>query len=156
MPISAFGLVALFIACSIVLGWLAVRLLARFGGPTGRAAYVLPIAAGFLAFYLIGHKLGIAVGPEIPLLGFQVALIGDLAIGFAAALVVAAGQWLVVRAVAARRADRGVLGAGPRPVEAESTPPRPTPAKVGPAPGLRPASRQSSQPEMQHLLPHRA
>ena len=106
MPMSAYGLVTLFVLCSIAIGWLAVRLVARLGGPTGRAAHVLPIAAGFLAFYLIGHKLGIAVGPEVSLLGFQVALIGDLAIGFAAALVVAVGQWLVVRARATRGTNR--------------------------------------------------
>ncbi len=103
MPLSAFGLVTLFVVCSGLLGWLAVRIVARFGGPSSRTAYVLPSAAGFLAFYLIGHKLGIAVGPEIPLLGFQVALFGDLLIGFAAALAAAVAQWLVVRARAARR-----------------------------------------------------
>ena len=102
MPLSAYGLVTLFVLCSIALGWLAVRIVARFGGPTSRPAHLLPIAGGFLAFYLIGHKLGIAVGPEIPLLGFQVALFGDLAIGFAAALATAIAQWLVVRARAVR------------------------------------------------------
>ena len=102
MPLSAYGLVTLFVLCSVALGWVAVRIVARFGGPTSRMAYVLPIAAGFLAFYLIGHKLGIALGPEIPLLGFEVALFGDLAIGFAAALATAVAQWLVVRARTAR------------------------------------------------------
>ena len=42
------------------------------------------------------------MGPEIGLFGFQVALLGDLAIGFAAALAVAVVQALVVRARAAR------------------------------------------------------
>jgi len=103
MPVAAYGLVTLFVLCSVGLGWVAVRIVARSGGPTGRAAFVLPIAAGFLAFYLIGHRLGIAIGPEIPLLGFQVALIGDLVIGFAAALAVAVVQWLVLRAASSRR-----------------------------------------------------
>ena len=66
--------------------------------------------AAFGAFYLIGHKLGLSVGPEVGLFGFQVALLGDLAIGFAAALVVALLQAAVVRArrptAAARRARR--------------------------------------------------
>ena len=64
----------------------------------GVAATGLPTMAAFGAFYLIGHRLGLAVGPEISLLGFQVALFGDLAIGFAAALVVALAQAAVVRA----------------------------------------------------------
>jgi hypothetical protein len=98
MPPAAYALVTLFIACSIVLGIAAVRLAARVGGPTGRAAYVLPVLAGFGAFYLIGHKLGLSVGPEIGLFGFQVALLGDVAIGFVAALAVALGQAAVARA----------------------------------------------------------
>ena len=100
MPPQAYALVTLFALCSVGLGWLAVRLVGRAGGPAMRAAYILPIAAGFLAFYLIGHKLGISVGPEIPLFGFQVALFGDVAIGLAAALAVALAQaaWLRVRA----------------------------------------------------------
>ena len=58
---------------------------------------ILPIVAAFGAFYLIGHRLGLAVGPEVSLFGFQVALVGDLAIGFLAALVVALVQAAVVR-----------------------------------------------------------
>lgn len=97
MPPQAYALVATFMGCSIVLGFLATRLVARIGGPTRRAAYLLPIVAGFAAFYLIGHKLGISVGPEIPLYGFQVALLGDLAIGFAAALLAALLQVALAR-----------------------------------------------------------
>jgi hypothetical protein len=97
MPPQAFALVALFIACSVLLGVVAVRLLAHAGGPSGWLAYPLPVLAAFGAFYLIGHRLGLVIGPEIPLFGFQVALLGDLALGFAAALAVAAVQALVVR-----------------------------------------------------------
>ncbi len=105
MPPQAYALVTLFALCSVALGWVAVRLVARWGGPATRAAYLLPIAGGFLAFYLIGHRLGISVGPEVPLFGFQVALFGDLAIGFAAALAAALMQagWLRIRA--AQRPD---------------------------------------------------
>jgi hypothetical protein len=102
MPPAAFALVALFIACSVVLGVVAVRLLARAGGPRGWLAYPLPIIAAFGAFYLIGHRLGLVVGPEMPLFGFQVALLGDVLLGFAAALAVAALQALVARAVPRR------------------------------------------------------
>jgi hypothetical protein len=98
MPPQAYALVALFLACSILLGIAAVRLLARAGGPRGLAAYPLPILGGFGAFYLIGHRLGLSVGPEVTLFGFQVALLGDLLIGFGAALAVAALQAAIVRA----------------------------------------------------------
>ena len=99
MPPQAFALVALFLACSVLLGIGAQRLAARVaGGPRGWRAVILPIVGAFGAFYLIGHRLGLAVGPEVSLFGFQVALIGDLAIGFVAALVVALVQAAVMRA----------------------------------------------------------
>ena len=104
MPTQAWALVALFTLCSIALGVVAVRIAARAGGAVGFAASILPVVAAFGAFYLIGHRLGLAVGPEITLFGFQVALFGDLAIGFAAALVVALAQAAVVRARRGRTA----------------------------------------------------
>ena len=75
-----------------------MRVAAQAGGPRGLAAYVVPVIAAFGAFYLIGHKLGLSIGPEVTLFGFQVALLGDLAIGFAAALAAAFVQAAVVRA----------------------------------------------------------
>ncbi len=104
MPPQAYALVILFLACSVLAGIVAVRLVARLGGPRGRIAYVLPILGGFGAFYLIGHRFGIVIGPEVGLFGFQVALLGDILIGFAAALSVAVVQALVVRALPGRRA----------------------------------------------------
>ncbi len=99
MPPQAYALVTLFLACSILAGIVAVRIAARVAaGPQRRLAYVLPVIAAFAAFYLIGHKLGLSVGPAISLFGFQVALLGDVAIGLAAALVVALAQAAVVRA----------------------------------------------------------
>ena len=95
MPIGAYALVTLFLACSVVAGIVAVRLVARVGGPSTRWAYPLPILGAFLAFYVIGHRLGVVLGPEIGLFGFQVALLGDIAIGFAAALAVAGIQAVV-------------------------------------------------------------
>jgi hypothetical protein len=97
MPPQAYALVTLFMLCSVALGVAAVRVVARAGGPKRRSAYVLPIAAGFGAFYLVGHRLGLSVGPEVSLFGFQVALVGDLAIGFAAALAAALVQAAAVR-----------------------------------------------------------
>jgi hypothetical protein len=112
MPPAAYALVTLFLACSLVAGIVAVRLAARVGGPTRRLAYILPVLAGFGAFYLIGHKLGLSVGPEIGLFGFQVALIGDIAIGFAAALAVALLQAAVVRARSSRPGPGAATAAG--------------------------------------------
>jgi len=106
MPPEAYALVTLFLVCSILVGILAVRIAARAGGPRGLVVYVLPVAAGFGAFYLIGHRLGLVVGPEVSLFGFQVALLGDIAIGFAAALVVALLQRVLVRVLPARSATR--------------------------------------------------
>src|SRR3954447_10965853 len=100
MPPQAYALVTLFVLSSVALGWLAVRLVARWaGGPTPRAAYVLPILGAFGALYVIGHRLGLSLGPELPLFGFRVALPGDLAIGFVAAIAVALVQALVMRAL---------------------------------------------------------
>jgi hypothetical protein len=104
MPPEAYALVTLFLVCSVAVGIVAVRLLARAGGPRTWPAYLLPIGAAFLALYLVGHRFGIAVGPEVGLFGFQVALLGDLVIGSGAALAVAAVQALVVRAVPPRGA----------------------------------------------------
>lgn len=106
MPPQAYALVSLFLVGSILVGILAVRIAARAGGPRGLAAYVLPVIAGFGAFYLIGHRLGLVVGPEISLFGFQVALLGDIAIGFAASLVAALLQAGLVRVLQGRRATR--------------------------------------------------
>jgi len=106
MPPQAYALVTLFLACSLVVGVVATWIVGRLGGPRGHRAVVLPIVGAFLAFYLIGHRLGISVGPEIELFGFQVALLGDLSIGFAIALLVAAGQAAVARGVARRGAGQ--------------------------------------------------
>ncbi len=96
MTPRAYALFFLFLACSVVLGWLAYRLAARFGGQRARKAAILPFSAGFGAFYLIGHKFGIGIGPQVELLGFQVPLFGDLAIGFTAAMIAALLQMAVV------------------------------------------------------------
>jgi hypothetical protein len=110
MPPQAYALVTLFALCSLVLGIVAHRLVvARMGAPRGWRWAILPVIAAFGAFYLIGHRLGLSIGPEIGLFGFQVALLGDLAIGFAAALVVALIEALAVRA---RRSDRSSAPAG--------------------------------------------
>ena len=89
MPPEAYALVTLFLVCSVLSGIAAVRIARRVGGPGRAPAYILPILAGFAAFYLVGHRFGLSIGPEIELFGFQVALLGDIVIGFGAALAVA-------------------------------------------------------------------
>jgi len=98
MTPRAYALFFLFLACSIGLGWLAAQIAARFGGPRARKAAIVPFIAGFAAFYLIGHKLGIEIGPQLEIFGFQVSLFGDLAIGFTAAMIAALVQAGVVSA----------------------------------------------------------
>ncbi len=102
MPPQAYALVTLFSLCSLVIGILTVRVAARAGGPRHPVAYVLPVMAAFGAFYLVGHRLGISIGPEIGLFGFRVALLGDLAIGFATSIVVALLQAAALRSIASR------------------------------------------------------
>jgi hypothetical protein len=111
MPPEAYALVALFAGSSVVLGilaWILVRTIvpgARLrSGAVAAGGTVLPIAAAFLALYLVGHRFGVSLGPQVPLFGFQVALLGDLAIGFAAALLVAAVQGLAISATRRGRA----------------------------------------------------
>ncbi len=106
MPPQAYALVSLFLVCSVMVGIVAVRLAVLLGGPVGWRAHLLPVAAGFLAFYLIGHRFGISIGPEISLFGFQVALLGDVLIGFTAALLVAVAQAVVVRSARGRAAGQ--------------------------------------------------
>ncbi len=95
MTPRAYAIFFTFLAFSIVLGWIAARLAQRAGGPRARTAAILPILAGFGAFYLIGHKLGIEMGPMVELYGFQVSLFSDVAIGFAAAMITALAQTAV-------------------------------------------------------------
>ena len=106
MPPQAYALVSLFLVCSVVVGAIAAWIVGRLGGPRSRRAVLLPIIGAFLAFYLIGHRLGISVGPEIELFGFQVALLGDLSIGSGTALLVAAGQATLLRALTRRGAGQ--------------------------------------------------
>lgn len=100
MPPEAFALVALFAAVSIVLGISAWWVVRAVGGPRRARWAAIPTAVAFAVLYLVGHRFGLALGPEVELLGFRVALLGDVAIGGFAALVAA----LVVAAV--RRSPR--------------------------------------------------
>ncbi|HET7726164.1 MAG TPA: hypothetical protein VFK54_02455 [Candidatus Limnocylindrales bacterium] len=100
MPPEAFALVGLFAVVSIVLGVGAWWIARAVGGPRRMRWAVLPAAAAFGVLYVVGHRVGLVLGPEVELFGFQVALFGDIAIGGFAAVVTG----LVVAAV--RRSSR--------------------------------------------------
>jgi hypothetical protein len=110
MPPEAYALVTLFAVSSVILGaaaWLIVLRLVPAGllsRSLTLGGAVLPIAAAFLALYLVGHRFGISIGPQVPLFGFQVALLGDLVIGFAAAAAVALVQGMALGMLRGRRA----------------------------------------------------
>ena len=97
MPPAAYALVATFAALSVVVG----TIVARVVGPWRRSAAVLPIVGAFLAFYLVGHRLGWAFGPQIRLYGFDVAIVSDLAFATVAATVVAFAQRRLIGSVRA-------------------------------------------------------
>lgn len=105
MPSGAFALVALFAALSVAFGILAWLLVRAAGGPRNVAWVLPPVIAAFAALYLVGHRLGLVIGPEVELFGFQVALFGDIALGFIAALVTATLIALVGRATTRRPLD---------------------------------------------------
>jgi hypothetical protein len=102
VPAEAYALVATFAALSVVIGIAVTWVI----GPRRRAAFVLPVAAAFGAFYLVGHRLGWSFGPEIELYGFQVAIVSDLVFALVAATAVALLQRAVVGTAARGAAGR--------------------------------------------------
>jgi hypothetical protein len=92
MPPAAVALLGFFIGVSIVVG--AVAALAV--GPRRPLAVVLPILAAFGALYLVGHRLGLDLGPQVDLFGFQVSIVWDLSVAFVAAVTMARVQRRVV------------------------------------------------------------
>lgn len=92
-----------FTLLDVLLGIVATQLVARLGGGPRRAlAHVVPILTGFAALGILGHSMGAHIGPLVPLYGFDVALFGDIGIGFVFALIGALAQAAVVRAVRGR------------------------------------------------------
>ena len=98
MPPSAYALIVLFAAVSLTSGIVAARIV----GPRRPWAVVLPSLAAFGALYLVGHRFVIGFGPNIPLFGFQIAIVSDIAFALAAAFAVALPQ----RAIAGLRPSR--------------------------------------------------
>ena len=96
MPASAFALLAFFVVVAIVAG------VGRPGSwvRDGWRPSPCPSWSAFGALYLVGHRLGLELGPTMILFGYQVAIVQDVLVAVAAALVAAAVQ----RALLARRA----------------------------------------------------
>jgi len=99
MPAAAFALVAFFVATAVVVGIAAWWLV----GPRQPWTVVLPVVAAFAALYLVGHRLGISVGPTVRLFGFEVALLWDVAVAALAALGAAVAQRMLAQQVRRRR-----------------------------------------------------
>ena len=88
VPASAFALLAFFVVVAIVAGVVATWLV----GPRRLTAVAVPIVAAFGALYLVGHRLGMEIGPTMILFGYQVAIVQDVLVAAAAAVVAAAVQ----------------------------------------------------------------
>ncbi len=106
MPASAYGLVTLFTIISVGSGWLAARTV----GPRRPWAALLPALAAFGALYLVGHRSGIRIGPEVEIFGWQVSLAFDVAVAVATALAAATLQRFGLRLFQAQQ--RGARGDG--------------------------------------------
>jgi hypothetical protein len=79
---------------------LATQIVARrLGGPRHLLAHVVPILASLGGSGLLGHQLGLHIGPKVTLYGFEISLLGDVAMAFLFALVGALAQAAVWRAV---------------------------------------------------------
>lgn len=88
MTSAAYALIGLFAAISVMSGVVASKLIRPWRWWTP----LLPIAASFGSLYLVGHRLGWSAGPEVPVLGFRVALPFDVAVALVVALAAAATQ----------------------------------------------------------------
>ena len=93
MTPSVYALIGLFVAVSLISGFIAARVV----GPRRPWAVVLPALAAFGALYLVGHRLVIGFGPELSVFGFQVAIVSDVAFALAAAFAAALAQKAAVR-----------------------------------------------------------
>ncbi|HEX2765777.1 MAG TPA: hypothetical protein VHR55_03960 [Candidatus Limnocylindria bacterium] len=82
MPAAAYALLGLFASLSVACGVGAARLV----GPWRPWAPLLPSLSAFGALWLVGHRLGISLGPEVSLFGFRVAIVLDVAVAVLAAL----------------------------------------------------------------------
>ena len=93
MPPEAIALLVFFIGLAIVVG----AVVAYAVGPRRPAVAILPILAAFGALYVVGHRLGLSVGPQANLFGFEVSIVWDVVVAIVAAVVVAVLQSAVLQ-----------------------------------------------------------
>jgi hypothetical protein len=79
---------------------LATQIVARrLRGPRHLLAHIVPILTSFGASGLLGHQLGVHLGPKVVLYGFEISLFGDVLVAFLFALVGALAQAAVWRSI---------------------------------------------------------
>lgn len=96
---TMYALIATFVGLSIATGVLAASTI----GPRRLATVVLPSLAAFSALYLVGHRLGMDVGPTVILFGFEVALPFDIVVAVATAFACAWLQRAILVRIGHRR-----------------------------------------------------
>lgn len=95
MSITAYALFGTFSALSAAVGAAACWVI----GPRRPRFVAIPALAAFGTLYLTGHRLHLGFGPALPLFGFQVTIVSDVAF----AVVAAAAGALAQRAIVVRR-----------------------------------------------------
>ena len=93
MPPEAIALLAFFIGVAVVIGAIAAYAV----GPRRPITVVLPVLGAFGSLYVVGHRLGLSVGPQLSLFGFEVSIVWDVAAAAVAAVMVALVQRAIVR-----------------------------------------------------------
>ena len=85
---------------NILAAILATQIVARrLGGPRHLLAHIVPILVSLGGSGLMGHQLGVHLGPRVVLYGFEISLLGDVSVAFLFALVGALAQAAVWRSI---------------------------------------------------------
>ena len=103
MPSTAYAVVALFAGVAVAAGGLSAWIL----GPRRPWAVLAPTLAAFGALYLIGHRLSVSIGPEVPMFGFRIALPFDASVAVVVALITGAFQAWVARLLQSQQRGAG-------------------------------------------------
>ncbi len=88
-------------AMNVVVAAAATQFAARvLGGPRHLLAHLFPIVTSLGGSGVLGHQLGVHVGPKMTLYGFEISPVGDVGIAIVFALlgaVVQAAAWRMLR-----------------------------------------------------------
>ena len=85
MPSTAYAVIVLFSAVSVLSGVAAARVV----GPRRPWTPVLPALAAFGTLYLVGHRFAISIGPTVRLFGFELSLLFDVAVAIVTSVLAA-------------------------------------------------------------------